>query len=311
MLHVMREGCCAKLSTVGSFPKRMRLGNLVCHFSDFQIPIDAISEQNKPLQNEPLLSSMELNMPTDPHIYSFLHRKSVASDIPFDGCYLNYMDHGNKAPESPRFVSSGMRRDCESGEDATGQFSETHYHMTEVWNSMMTIYMRQRSYPEAFHLFQKMLQEGIIPDMGTYISLLSVCAGLTSIVEGRHTHARIMGTGYYIDVFVSTSLVNLYGKFGESKCALQQFDAMPHRSTVTWNALISGYKQNKQCKQVLQLFGQILLECVLPSSATFACVLSACATEGLRFQVSHAVWRKLKVYSMRCWQEAWLLQKLW
>ncbi|KAH7415669.1 hypothetical protein KP509_14G056200 [Ceratopteris richardii] len=177
-----------------------------------------------------------------------------------------------------------MRRDCESGEDATGQFSETHYHMTEVWNSMMTIYMRQRSYPEAFHLFQKMLQEGIIPDMGTYISLLSVCAGLTSIVEGRHTHARIMGTGYYIDVFVSTSLVNLYGKFGESKCALQQFDAMPHRSTVTWNALISGYKQNKQCKQVLQLFGQILLECVLPSSATFACVLSACATEGLRFQ---------------------------
>ncbi|KAI5054877.1 hypothetical protein GOP47_0030416 [Adiantum capillus-veneris] len=52
------------------------------------------------------------------------------------------------------------------------------------------------------------------------------------------------------------ALVNFYGKCGDQNHALQLFDLMPQCGTIAWNTLMSGYKQNKQCKEsIRQLVG--------------------------------------------------------
>ncbi|KAI5055261.1 hypothetical protein GOP47_0030406 [Adiantum capillus-veneris] len=80
-------------------------------------------------------------------------------------------------------------------------------------------------------------------------------------------------------VVVATALITFYGKCDDQHRALRLFDAMPKRDAVTWSALISGYKQNRHGKEALQLFDQMLMEGVLPSRATFACILSACTSQ--------------------------------
>eukprot|EP00250_Pteridium_aquilinum_P000547 c10620_g1_i1 orf=878-1726(-) len=192
------------------------------------------------------------------------------------------MTHGHGAHFSLGFLILDTYGKCGAVEDATSWFVEMPCRTVCAWNYMMGLYSRHGQSLLARRLFDQMLQEGMNADKITYITMISVCTSLNSLEQGKKMNACIVGSGYEGQVVVVTALVNLYGKCGDPRHALRLFDAMPRRDTITWSALISGYKQNRQGKEVLQLFDQMLMEGVLPSRATFACTLSACTTQPMR-----------------------------
>ncbi|MCO5605995.1 hypothetical protein L7F22_060181 [Adiantum nelumboides] len=222
----------------------------------------------------------------DVHKYASLLNVCASSKELLQGrcIHRHIMAHGNGAHISLGFKILEMYGKCGAIQDAASWFDEMLCQDGSSWNYMMGLYTRHGQSLEALHLFDQMLQQGIIPDMVTHICFLLVCTGLTLIVDGKRIHARLSCTLYQAHNFVVTALVNFYGKCGDHDHAMQLFDVTPQLSTITWNALLSGYKQNKQCKEVLQLFDQMLVENVFPSRATFACTLSACATALLIFQ---------------------------
>ena len=55
---------------------------------------------------------------------------------------------------------------------------------------------------------------------------------------------------------------------------MEHFNGMIRRTVVSWNAIISGFTQNVDCKEVLNIFQEIQLEGAMPNSKTFASVLS-------------------------------------
>ncbi len=102
--------------------------------------------------------------------------------------------------------------------------------------------------------FQEMQQEGMTPDRFTFAPLLDGCASLRALEEGRQVHDQIIQTACEADVFVGTSLVDMYAKCGSMEDAQRVFNNMPSRTVVCRNAMILGHVKCAQGQKALKLF---------------------------------------------------------
>jgi pentatricopeptide repeat protein len=67
---------------------------------------------------------------------------------------------------------------------------------------------------KALELFQQMQQEGVQLDSVAVVGVLNACASVISFEEGRCVHQQIVQSGLESDVFVGSSLVDMYAKCG-------------------------------------------------------------------------------------------------
>ncbi|KAJ0989674.1 hypothetical protein J5N97_008030 [Dioscorea zingiberensis] len=86
-----------------------------------------------------------------------------------------------------------------------------------------------------------MINLGLKPDNFTFATILDACANLATIELGRQIHAQIIKEKLQKDVFILSSLVDMYAKCGNMQDSLLMFNKMALRDHVSWNALICGY----------------------------------------------------------------------
>ncbi|KAE8720114.1 putative ATP-dependent DNA helicase HFM1-like [Hibiscus syriacus] len=177
------------------------------------------------------------------------------------------------------------------------------------WSAIIARYSQSGDHLEALKLFRKMVQEGFKPTISCFSCILSTLASLENLRAGRNIHAHVKKMGIQGDVFISSSLVDLYCKCGDIEdgrlvfdsienknvvswnsmlggyCMNGQideakylFDNMPSRNNVSWGAIIGGYVEHKQYDKVFEVFNEMLLSGESPTKQTFSSVLSACAS---------------------------------
>ena len=130
-------------------------------------------------------------------------------------------------------------------------------------------------------LFQQMQIENVMPDKVTFVYALSAYANLVgknTLLQGKFLHVWVISMGLDTNFFVSTGLVNLYGKHNELNLAQTTFERMHERDLVSWNALISAYAQQGKDKDAFNTFKQLHIEGLLPDKVTFVNVLCAFGT---------------------------------
>ncbi|KAK9149969.1 hypothetical protein Syun_008278 [Stephania yunnanensis] len=126
------------------------------------------------------------------------------------------------------------------------------------------------------------------PDHFTFPFVLKACAALSLARTGKCVHAQCLGNGFERDLYVGSSLVNMYVKCGELGLARQLFDEMPVRDVSSWNALVSGCMRSGMVGLGEELFWRMERRNVLswtgmisggdrPNWVTVMSVLPACA----------------------------------
>ncbi|CAM6033774.1 unnamed protein product, partial [Sphagnum compactum] len=120
--------------------------------------------------------------------------------------------------------------------------------------------------------------EGVALDAITFVGILNACARVAALEKGRCAHAQIIENGFESNVFVGSSLVDMYAKCGSLEEAQRVFDSMPIHNVVSWNAMILGHVKNGHGRKALEMYQLMQLEGLKPSSVTFAAVLNACAS---------------------------------
>ncbi|GMN29462.1 hypothetical protein TIFTF001_046343 [Ficus carica] len=147
-----------------------------------------------------------------------------------------------------------------------------------LWNGLLAAYTKNSMFFEALELFQRLLHYPCVnPDSYTFPSVLKACGQMGRVGYGKMVHTRLGKTGVLSDVFVSSSLVTMYAKCNELKCANQLFDEIPERDVACWNAVISCYYQHGQPEKVLEVFEKMKSAGVEPNSATHTIAISSCA----------------------------------
>ncbi|XVF56493.1 hypothetical protein PTKIN_Ptkin06aG0125600 [Pterospermum kingtungense] len=110
------------------------------------------------------------------------------------------------------------------------------------WNIMISAYGQQGKSEKAVECLQRMQCCGFEPDEVTYINMLASCV-----------------------------------KCGDVETARRMFDGMSCPSVLSWNAIISGYTQNENHREAIELFRKMQFQSVKPDRTTVAIILGSCA----------------------------------
>ncbi|KAH9326183.1 hypothetical protein KI387_006361, partial [Taxus chinensis] len=170
-----------------------------------------------------------------------------------------------------------MYAKCGKIEDARKVFDKMSPRQSITWTTMVSGYAQNGPEEEALKLFARMQRAGMRLNNYTFPSVMKASAGIGAIQEGRQIHSCVIKTGFYLDVFAGSALVDMYAKCRVVEHARQVFDEMPDRNVVSWSGMITGYALNGQNEEALKLFGQALVAGVKPNDFTFSTVFSVCA----------------------------------
>ncbi|XP_065854826.1 pentatricopeptide repeat-containing protein At3g02330, mitochondrial [Euphorbia lathyris] len=193
-----------------------------------------------------------------------------------------------------RIIKSGLGMDsfvgaalidmyCKCGmmEEAKKIHDRTEEQTMVSWNAIISGFSLLQQSEDAHSFFSQMLEMGVKPDNFTYAIVLDTCANLATVGLGKQIHAQIIKLKLQSDVYISSTLVDMYSKCGNMQDSKLVFDKALNRDFVTWNAMICGYAQHGLGEEALKTFENMQLENIKPNHATFISILRACAHMGL------------------------------
>ncbi|ONK67609.1 uncharacterized protein A4U43_C05F1860 [Asparagus officinalis] len=149
------------------------------------------------------------------------------------------------------------------------------------WSTMISGYCKHDRFSEALSLFQEMQVGEIKPDATTLVSAVKACAHLFALEQGKWIHAYIKKHRFHVNVFLGTSLVDMYMKLGCVDTALEVFNELEEKGISTWNANIMGLAMNGLVNEAFEKFSEMEKFGVVPNEITFVGVLGACRHVGL------------------------------
>lgn len=133
----------------------------------------------------------------------------------------------------------------------------------------------------AIEFFRGLIGCNFRPDDHIFPSVTKSSAILGRIDVGQSVHCLAVKIGYDGDVFVGSSLVDMYAKCGAIGDARKVFDEMPVRNVVSWSGMICGYTQLGENEEALRLFRQALYEDLDVNDFTFTSVIHVCSNSTL------------------------------
>ncbi|KAF3783299.1 Pentatricopeptide repeat-containing protein [Nymphaea thermarum] len=175
--------------------------------------------------------------------------------------------------------------------------------------AMISGYVQNGYYEDALIAFLEMVERGIMPNMFTFVSIISGYVGLRAFEVGRSVLTMIVKLGLEHDPSICNSLITLhvrlrevdvarrifdrmstknvvswtamldsYVEAGELDEARRLFDEMPHKNEISWSAMIARYCQHGDPAEALDLYGQMLSSGFNPNLSTLSSLLSAAAS---------------------------------
>lgn len=171
---------------------------------------------------------------------------------------------------------------------ATQSFNRLSNHWTVAqWNSRIRESVNQGYVHRALILFRKMKQNGLEPNNLTFPSVAKACSKLLNLKYSLMVHTHIVKSGFPANLFVQTSVVDMYVKCSQLGYAYNMFSRMPQRDVASWNSMILGFAQLGFIDRAVDLFYEMGIEGIRADSVTvIGLTQSALALKNLKMMKS-------------------------
>ncbi|WOK99016.1 pentatricopeptide repeat-containing protein [Canna indica] len=229
------------------------------------------------------MKEMDVN-PDDVTLISLVSACSQSGDLNRGQWLHSYANERGLVKKSLNLGNAILDMYCKCGDLQSAQsiFMEMDEKDLLTWTTMISGLAKSGLYQEALGLFGRVQQfEKVKPDEVILVTMLSVCAHIGALDQGKYIHLLIDRYRVNRDVALETALVDMYAKCGAVDFALQVFEEMRERNVFTWNAVIGGLALHGHGPYSLQLFERMKNERIMPDDVTFIGLLSACSHAGL------------------------------
>ncbi|MED6114656.1 hypothetical protein PIB30_082487 [Stylosanthes scabra] len=126
------------------------------------------------------------------------------------------------------------------------------------WSSMISGYVWNGKYEDALKSFRSIVRELVVVEIRTVTTVISACASAGMLEFGQQMHAYIQKIGHRIDVYVGSSLIDMYSKSSSLDDAWKIFRQILEPNVVLWTSMISGCALHGQGRQAISLFDEML-----------------------------------------------------
>ncbi|KAK9146498.1 hypothetical protein Sjap_006401 [Stephania japonica] len=147
------------------------------------------------------------------------------------------------------------------------------------YNILITSYSQSEHCLEAMDLFLEMARVALKHDIVSFTGVLSACANLFAIKQGKEIHGFFIRTSHS-HIFVANSLLDMYTKCGKINIARRVFNQVPDKDVVSWNTMILGYGMLGEVDVAVDLFESMRDSGVDYDLVSYLAVLSACSHGG-------------------------------
>nr|GMC92419.1 pentatricopeptide repeat-containing protein At3g26782, mitochondrial [Ipomoea batatas] len=150
------------------------------------------------------------------------------------------------------------------------------------WNSIIAVYAQNGLSSEAIEMFHLLLKDKEVKyNAVTLSTLLLACAHAGALHAGKCIHDQVIKMSLEDNVYVGTSIIDMYCKCGRLEMARKAFNRMKEKNVKSWSAMIAGYGMHGRAKEALEVFYKMNRDGVTPNYITFVSVLAACGHAGL------------------------------
>ncbi|XP_073036458.1 putative pentatricopeptide repeat-containing protein At5g52630 isoform X1 [Primulina eburnea] len=162
-------------------------------------------------------------------------------------------------------------------------FNDAFFKSSTTWSSIVSCFVQNELPLDALEYFQGMLRdEKMYPDDHIFPCATKACAMLNDRNLGQSVHCLAVKLGYDVNVYVGSSVVDMYAKCARLGDARKMFDGMPDRNVVSWSGIIYGYAQMGEDDEALRLFkGALCGGGMNVNDFTFSSVIRVCGNSTL------------------------------
>jgi len=123
------------------------------------------------------------------------------------------------------------------------------------WCTVIAAHASCGLFVEAIGIFKDLLSsDQVKPNQFVISSVLNACARYGVMELGLMVHGLVVKSGLGADRFVEVGFVDMYAKCGNVGDAVRLFNKIPVKSSVAWNAMISGFVENNCFVEAAELF---------------------------------------------------------
>ncbi|KAG7578395.1 Pentatricopeptide repeat [Arabidopsis thaliana x Arabidopsis arenosa] len=145
------------------------------------------------------------------------------------------------------------------------------------YNTVIAGYAQSGMYEDALRMVREMETSDLKPDAFTLSSVLPIFSEYVDVLKGKEIHGYVIRKGVDDDVYIGSSLVDMYAKSARIEDSERVFSHLYRRDSISWNSLVAGYVQNGRYNEALRLFRQMVSAKVRPGAVAFSSVIPACA----------------------------------
>ncbi|CAL9107979.1 unnamed protein product [Musa acuminata var. zebrina] len=150
-----------------------------------------------------------------------------------------------------------------------------------TWNALIIAHSRRGSLDQVLRLYRLLVSQGRPrPDSSTFTVTLKACAQSFDLRSGQEVIAHASDLGYSHDVFVCSSVLNMYAKCGKMDDAMRVFDEMPKKDIVSWTTMITGFVNTGNPVEAIEVYRKMQAEGVEGDGIVMVGLLQACAAFG-------------------------------
>uniref|UniRef100_A0A2N9J388 DYW domain-containing protein n=1 Tax=Fagus sylvatica TaxID=28930 RepID=A0A2N9J388_FAGSY len=155
-----------------------------------------------------------------------------------------------------------------------------------TWNCLLSGHSLHGSFKEVVNILQRMQGVGCRPNSSSITSVIKAVIKLGFINFGKEIHGYVTRNALDHDVYVGTSLLDMYVKTNCLTSARAVFNNMKNRNIFAWNSLISGYSYKGLFEDAEKLLNQMEKEGIKPDLVTWNGLVSGysmwgCSKEAL------------------------------
>eukprot|EP01118_Nematostelium_gracile_P011749 TRINITY_DN4221_c0_g1_i1.p1 TRINITY_DN4221_c0_g1~~TRINITY_DN4221_c0_g1_i1.p1 ORF type:complete len:587 (-),score=115.56 TRINITY_DN4221_c0_g1_i1:1455-3215(-) len=110
-----------------------------------------------------------------------------------------------------------------------------------TWGAILSAYSKMGSMNEVNRCYDRMRASGILPDAKSWTAIIIACKNARSLEDGKRYHSIITESNLKLDIYLKNALLDMYMQCGDIGHGLEMWDSIGTPDRFSWNSLLGGY----------------------------------------------------------------------